>query len=255
MNEHEFRTEWENADMKLRVPFSFPGISTSVIISSVRDQSYHICDTGDGILKNLFLDMDFNNTLENLKSLVFTHDHFDHIGGLLSILGFLRMKERKTCLKLIYPAGSRLIEDILDAFCRRFESLPFRIDRIRMHDHERIRMDDWVITGYDTLHLGSITIDNATSIIDDGTDAKVIVFEHAQSRVGISGDTGNTDILKTIACDLDCFLLEATYPKGSNVDQECFNKVHLNTELATHIGSLAKDFRLYHALPEHWESF
>ena len=67
MNEHEFSTEWENADIQLRVPFSFPGISTSVIISSVKDQSYHVCDTGDGILKSLCFDMDFNNTLENLK--------------------------------------------------------------------------------------------------------------------------------------------------------------------------------------------
>jgi ribonuclease BN (tRNA processing enzyme) len=255
MNEHEFSTEWENADIKLRVPFSFPGISTSVIISSVRDQSYHLCDTGDGILKSLCLEMDFKNTSENLKSLVFTHDHFDHIGGLLSILGFLRMKGRRTCLKLIYPAGSRLIEDVLDAFCRRFESLSFRIDRVRMQDNKSILVDDWVITGYDTMHWGSITVDNATSIVDDGTDAKVIVFEHAQSKVGVSGDTGNTDILKKIACDLDCFLLEATYPKGRNVDQEYYNKVHLNTELATQIGSLSKDFRLYHALPENWGSF
>jgi len=254
MNEHEFSTEWENADIQLRVPFSFPGISTSVIISSVKDQSYHVCDTGDGILKSLCFDMDFNNTLENLKSLVFTHDHFDHIGGLLSILGFLRMKERKSCLKLVYPAGSRLIEDIVDAFCRRFDSLPFRIDPISMHDHESIRVDEWRITGYDTLHWGSITIDNAPRIVDDGTDAKVFVFEYAQSKVGISGDTGNTDILKTIASDLDCFLLEATYPKGSNLDQEYYNKVHLNTELAMHIGSLAKDFRLYHALPEQWRN-
>ena len=107
------------------------------------------------------------------------------------------------------------------------------------HDKERIFVDDWCIIGYNTFHWGSIKVGDKTTIIDDGTDAKAIVFEYAESRVGISGDTGNTEILKEIACGLDCFLLEATYLKGIKVEQEYYNKVHLDTELAIQIGSLS----------------
>lgn len=239
---------WSNQHVEITIPFSTPGISTLVIINSKKDKAYHLCDIGDGSLKYLCENYNFKETLFSLSSVLLTHDHFDHIGSIISILGYLRMEERKTPLTIVIPQGASFIRQIVDLYVKRVKNIPFELNLIEIGTKETIDINNWQISAYQTVHWGSIQLKGIDTPIEDGTASRCYVLSYGNTKIGISGDTGDAPILKQIAPELDCFVLESTYHQDFNGDPILLEKVHLSYEKATEIGQLSKDYLLYHPL-------
>jgi ribonuclease BN (tRNA processing enzyme) len=245
MNPNQSPIKWENEDLCITIPFSQPGVATSLMITSKRDQSLLICDTGDGVLHYL-VEHQLLNTYR-LSGLLFTHDHYDHLGSLMSVLGYLRLIEHTADLPVVFPSGSGLVPDMLVLYEQHVQRIPYPINRVPVDERTEFQLNSWTIESYKTDHWGSICIDGASQAFDDGTDARCYVLKHASTQVGISGDTGNTPILHTLAPRLDCFFLEATFRDSHDREPIFYDKVHLSESLAREIGKKAKAYRLYHS--------
>ncbi|MHA2306081.1 MAG: MBL fold metallo-hydrolase, partial [Candidatus Hodarchaeales archaeon] len=78
--------------MKHKVLYSYAGIATHILMKNTN--SLILFDVGDGILRDL-LDEKINFPLTTPLHIFLTHGHFDHCGGLFSLLAFLRMLGQK----------------------------------------------------------------------------------------------------------------------------------------------------------------
>ncbi len=82
---------WEGEGWNVKVLYSKAGVATQILVSTVEGDL--LVDAGDGALRDL---LDLNYDFEKLKAIAITHGHFDHVGGLWTLFGFLRMMRRTT---------------------------------------------------------------------------------------------------------------------------------------------------------------
>ena len=83
-----YRTERENDEVSVNVPFSAAGVGTTIVLTSKFTGKMMLLDVGDGVLRDLLLsgNTDFVNAIDPIA---ISHGHFDHVGGLHSLLGFM----------------------------------------------------------------------------------------------------------------------------------------------------------------------
>lgn len=199
-----------------------------------------LIDAGDGTLRDLLC---ARVDLNKLKGIVFTHGHFDHVGGLHSLLGFLRMIGRKEVLAICAPKGCREVFSILDGFTRLYQdTVPFRISRKEMQPEEVFKIAQMTIKPYSVLHCGSM---EGPGILDP-IPALGYRVSYKGEAVAIPGDTGFCPALKELVKGADLAIIEATHENSTDVGQETLEKVHLSEDQAREIGALAKEFILVH---------
>ncbi len=91
---NNFRSEWENDEVRVIIPFSAAGVGTTIVLTSKFTGKMMMLDVGDGVLRDLLL---FGSTdfVDEIDPIAISHGHFDHVGGLHSLLGFMQMLDRK----------------------------------------------------------------------------------------------------------------------------------------------------------------
>jgi ribonuclease BN (tRNA processing enzyme) len=106
---------WENDEARVDVLFSAAGVATNIAMVSKFSGSILLADVGDGTLRDLLSQgsLDFVN---ELNLIIITHGHFDHMGGLYSLLGFLRMLKRSTPLDILIPKGCKEVSSTIRTF-------------------------------------------------------------------------------------------------------------------------------------------
>lgn len=229
---------WQGESIRVNVLYSRAGIAQHIWIES--ENGSILIDTGDGILRDLL-----SNKLDpdRIRGIVFTHGHFDHVGGLHSLLGFLRMIGREELLPICAPKGCGEVFSIVDNFIRCYpDTIPFKISCKEVQPGEVFQIADMKIKAYTVVHCGSI---KGSGILNP-IPAMGFRISHKGETIAISGDTGICPSLKELVKGADLAILDATYQRSAEVSKESLEKLHLSEDLAKEIGKLAKDFILVH---------
>ncbi|TFG09704.1 MBL fold metallo-hydrolase [Candidatus Heimdallarchaeota archaeon] len=221
--------DWEGSYLKVKVLYSRAGLATQILVFDDEEQVFLI-DSGDGVLRDLTALPD--KLYEKISCIVCSHGHFDHIGGLFSLLGFLRMINRTTELPLIFPSGVTEIEGIVRTFKESYtDSIPFEI---KYHNSE-VNIGKVTITPFPVQHRGSIIGFNELPSIP----AFGYIIEKGKERILYTGDTGYFDELSVMINDIDFALIEGTY-------EEKKTPFHLSIIEARKLGKLAKNYKIIH---------
>jgi len=229
---------WEGKSLRARVLFSRAGVAQHIWIEN--ENGAVLIDAGDGLIRDLISsDLDPGR----IRGVVFTHGHFDHVGGLYSLLGFLRMIGRKEPLPIVAPRGCTEVFALVENFERCYpDTIPFEIRRREIRPEQVIRIAEMSIRAYEVVHCGSIEGAEILARIP----AMGYRVSHAGEIIAVSGDTGFCPSLGRLAKGADLAIIEASYKKSKGVDREILEKVHLSEDLAQEIGRLAKSFLLVH---------
>lgn len=232
------RNEWKGKGLSVNILYSRAGVAQQIWISN--ESGSLLFDTGDGVLRDIIsneLDID------QIRAIIFTHGHFDHVGSLHSLLGFLRMKGRKEELPILAPEGCTEVFSIVDNFIRCYpDTMPFKISRKEIRSQEILHIADMSIEAYPVVHYGSIKGSGILGKIP----AMGYRISYKGETIAISGDTGMCPSLKELVKGADLAIIEATIQTSKGAKKETLEKVHLSEDLAKEVGKLAKDFILIH---------
>lgn len=233
-----FPRAWRGNRLSAKVLYSHAGVAQQIMIEN--GTRFLLIDTGDGTLRDL---LNINASKQNLAGILFTHGHFDHMGGLHTILGFLRMIGREDDLPIIAPRGCVEVKSTIDNFNSIYGgSIPFRIEFKEAEPGEVFESGGMKIKTFAMVHCGSI---DGGAILDPIPALGYRVTIEDES-VAISGDTGDCPGLRALVDEADLAIIEATYEKSSDATSEELAKVHLSEDLATEIAALAKNHMLVH---------
>lgn len=227
---------WESTGVRLDIPVSIAGVSTVMLVRYAEAMSFVEC--GDGAAGYLYSLLGRKlEQYERLESVILSHEHLDHCGGLVPLLGLLRVAGRKSDLRIITPEGKkgrlyRIAAPVL-------EQLPFRVT---FADSLGSRLDvsgAMEIQSFATRHRDSFPANKCGDPVPS-TGYSVTV---GGSRIVFSGDTGPTKALAEKCSGADLAVLESTWEMPVDCDG-----LHLTVREAMEYGSLSSDYILVHPL-------
>lgn len=234
---------WHGKALTVVIPCAIAGVAQQIWIG--HEQGAILVDVGDGALRDL-LDSDLK--LDLIEGLLVTHGHYDHVGGLHSLLGFMRMKGRTDALQIIGPRGCIELDAIVETFTRCYpDSTPFTILRVDISDRQKLEVAGMTVQAYDVVHCGSIEGSGQL----DRIPAVGYRISLGDETVAISGDTGLCPSLQELVTGADLAVIEATFPDDFAVGRDILDNVHLNEKLAREVGKLAREYILVHRIPRH----
>jgi len=229
---------WQGKELHVDVLYSRAGVAQQIVISA--NSGAVLFDAGDGIVRDLLKNRGIFN---QLKGIVLTHGHFDHMGGLFSLLGFLRMIGRKEPLPIHFPTAAIEIETTLAAFQRSYTAtIPFELAVRETLPGDVFELAGIRITAFGMIHCGGTA---AGGILDRIPALGYRVAYHGET-IAISGDTGDCPALRELVDGVDLAILEATHQTNADAGEETLKKVHLSAELAADIGKTAHGYILVH---------
>jgi ribonuclease BN (tRNA processing enzyme) len=182
--------------------------------------------------------VDLRNSGEAVKGVLISHGHYDHYSGLLTLLNFLQLLGRKSQLPVIYPQGGIPVESLVDHFTDHLWEDPlYDIDLVPLTDGEDLSILDVLIESRSTVHRHS----RPGAVGGTLPSLSYRLTANGESVV-FTGDTGEPKGLSDHVKGCDLAVIEATFPRpGFGADG-----VHLTTDQALDLGSLAKDRMLVH---------
>lgn len=232
---------WMGKHIRVDILYSKAGTAQQIWVSS--EDGSVLVDAGDGLLRDIELaELD----ISQIMGVIFTHGHFDHMGGLYTLLGYMRMIGRKDLLLILAPEGCVEVFSMVDNFMKlHAETIPYEITCRRIKPEETFQLAGMTVEAYPMVHYGDI---EGHELLDQ-VPAMGYRISYKGETVAISGDTGLCPSLSELVKGADLAVLEATFKYSKSIDDEILAKVHLSEDIAKEVGKLAKYLILVHKGP------
>ncbi len=233
---------WTNDEVEVNVPFSAAGVSTVIILTSSFTGKMMLLDVGDGALRDL-LEKGSIQFVHDLDLIAITHGHFDHMGGIHSLLGFLRMMKRSEKMHILLPVDCIEAIEAIRGFRNAYkETLPFGFWYHELTDRSGFDTDFFKVKAFEVEHFG---MENATDqdLLMPALGYRVRVGD---TTIAYTGDTRICAGAEEVVKEADLAIIEATRKNTPPPER----RVHLSEEEAYDLGKLAKEFMVVHRIPE-----
>ncbi len=210
------------------------GVSTGLLLRA--SGRVLLVDCGDGIPRDL---ADLGVRPDELCAVALTHDHADHVAGLLSLFWLLRLAGRSAPLRLHRPRQAPLAAGLAALYRRAFRrALRFRIDERILVDDRAFRAGPFSVTPFPVRHRRSLS--DPPGQLMEVHGLRILA---AGLTIVVSADTGPGPRLAEEVEDADLALLEATQ---TGADRDAPPNMHLTPRQAHELGRRAKEHLLYH---------
>lgn len=237
MKQQKYPLIWTKDNFSIKIFCSIPNIATGILLRA--GKSFSVIDPGDGILRDLNKEIGTKDILK-IKDVFVTHGHHDHVGGVWSLLTYLRVMKKKTPLNIYFPDGCVEIESIHNAFERVYAgTISYKINMKKISKLKSIKAESVTIKPFPVIHKEYLIDGKGTRQVP----ALGYNFTYDKKTICYGGDTAYCDEIVSHAKNVDLAVLEAGH------DDDTPDEMHMTRSEAESIGKSAKDYFLVH-VPE-----
>ncbi|MBK7630188.1 MAG: ribonuclease Z [Ignavibacteriales bacterium] len=234
MKKNKYPINWAKGNFSLKIFCSIPNIATGILVKA--GNANFIVDPGDGILRDLNKELKINDIL-NISDVFVTHGHHDHVGGVWSLLTYLRVMNKQTPLVIHYPKGCLEIVHIHNAFNKVYgSSITYQITLKEITGDKSFTSKKVSIKPFPVIHKEYLSDKKTTRQVP----ALGFKFSFNNIKICYGGDTAYCDDLVKHAKNSDLAILEAGH------DDDTPDDMHMTLSEAISIGKSAKEYYLVH---------
>lgn len=238
MKKTKYPLSWTKDSFSIKIFCSIPNIATGILLKA--GKANFIIDPGDGILRDINNEIKSSEIL-SISDIFVTHGHHDHVGGVWSLLTYLRVMNKKTPLTIHFPKGCIEIIHIYNAFKKVYHNnIPYEIILNEISEINTFTSNKVSIKPFPVIHKEFIGDTKKTRQVP----ALGFKFTFERKKICYGGDTAFCDELVKNAKGSDLAILEAGHEDDGDRDE-----MHMTMEEAISIGKTAKDYFLVH-VPE-----
>jgi ribonuclease Z len=237
MKKNKYPITWTKENFSIKIFCSIPNIATGILVKA--DKAHFIVDPGDGILRDLNKELKIKDIL-NISDVFVTHGHHDHVGGVWSLLTYLRVMHKNSPLVIHYPKGCLEIVHIHNAFNKVYSSsITYDIILKEITGDKSFTSKKVSIKPFSVIHKEYLSDNKTTRQVP----ALGYTFTFNKMKICYGGDTAYCDDLANNAKGADLAILEAGH------DDDTPDEMHMTLSEAKSIGRSAKKYFLVH-VPE-----